>query len=152
MGLYEYSAEVLRVVDGDTVWLSWKDYGDGLKVHGGDTSATALSYRLAGVNAYEKTLRYGTTPEEKEKGIEATAWLKGLVEGQKVLLKSVRAGSKGNYGRYLAFLFLEHSPETFDPLDQATCINRMLLDEGYAVVSKYEDGDTYDGLGYEREE
>jgi hypothetical protein len=29
VSLYEYRAEVLRVVDGDTIWLTWKDYGDG---------------------------------------------------------------------------------------------------------------------------
>jgi endonuclease YncB( thermonuclease family) len=151
VGRYEYSAEVLRVVDGDTIWLAWKDYGDGLKIHGGATSANALSYRLAAVNAYEKSLRFGTTPEEKAKGIEATLWLKNLIEGKEVFIKSVRAGNKGGFGRYLAYVFLPHAPEVFDPLDGEHCINLMLLDKGYAEVSKYEDGAMYEGLGYPRE-
>jgi endonuclease YncB( thermonuclease family) len=153
VGLYEYRAEVLRVVDGDTIWLAWKDYGDGLKVHGGSTSATALSYRLAGINAYEKSLRYGTTAEEKVLGLEATAWLKGLIEDSNVLLKSVEAGAKGGFGRYLAYVFLDNSfdPDRLDPLNADNCVNRMLLDKGYAEVSKYEDGAMYEGLGYPRE-
>jgi endonuclease YncB( thermonuclease family) len=151
VGLYEYRAEVLRVVDGDTIWLAWKDYGDGLKVHGGDTSATAMPYRLAGINAYEKSLRGGTTPEEKAKGIEATHWLMDLIEGKTIFLKSVKGGEKGGFGRYLAYIFLTHIPGRLDPLDPQTCINLMLLDKGYAEVSKYDDGAMYEGLGYPRE-
>lgn len=152
MGLYEYRAEVLRVVDGDTIWLSWKDYGDGLKIHGGNTSETALSYRLAAINVYEKTRRFGTTEEEKQLGIAAMNWLKDLVEGKTVLLKSVKAGARGNYGRYLVYAFLDVEETDFDPLDGATCINLMLLEKGWALVSKYDDGETYEGLGYARED
>jgi endonuclease YncB( thermonuclease family) len=148
---------VNRVVDGDTIDLEWIDQGFGdfkmgvppREADPGDP----LRFRLAAVNAYEKTLRGGTTPEEKALGIEATAWLKGVIEGRKAKIKSIVSFRKGNFGRYLVYLFLDGpDDEHLDPLDGAKCINRMLLDEGYAVVSKYDDGDTYDGLGYEREE
>jgi endonuclease YncB( thermonuclease family) len=143
-------------VDGDTIDLEWIDQGFsdfkmGIPPRGADPG-DPLRFRLAAINAYEKTLRGGTTPEEKALGIEATAWLKGVVEGQKAKIKSVVSFRKGNFGRYLVFLFLDGpDDEVLDPLDPSKCINRMLLDEGYAVVSKYDDGDIYDGLGYSRE-
>jgi endonuclease YncB( thermonuclease family) len=149
VGLYEYRAEVLRVVDGDTVELSWKDYGDGLIVH--TTEAAPLTYRLAGINAYEKSLRYGTTPEEKALGLAATAWLKGEVEGKKVKVKSIKAGAKGGFGRYLAFLFPDGPADAHLDVCSTDCFNRQLLERGWAEVSKYDDGMCYAGLGYPQE-
>ena len=149
MGLYEYRGEVSRVIDGDTIELAWKDYGDGLKVH--TSKRNPLRYRLASINAYEKTLRSGTTPEEKVLGIEATAWLKEQVEGKRVCVKSVASGAKGSLGRYLVYLFPDGGDdERLDPLS-SSCLNLRLLDEGFAVVSKYDDGDLYARLGYTRE-
>jgi endonuclease YncB( thermonuclease family) len=149
VGLYEYRGEVSRVIDGDTIELAWKDYGDGLRVH--TSKRNPLRYRLAAINAYEKTLRSGTTPEEKALGIEATAWLKERVEGKRVRLKSVASGAKGSLGRYLVYLFDDgEDDERLEPLSLG-CYNLRLLDKGYAVVSKYDDGDIYARLGYERE-
>ncbi len=69
-----------------------------------------------------------------------------------IRVKSVKAGSKGNFGRYLAYVFIDGPDhKSLDPIDPETCLNLMLLDKGFAVVSKYEDGDMYEGLGYPRE-
>jgi endonuclease YncB( thermonuclease family) len=149
MALYEYRALCSRVIDGDTIELAWKDYGDGFKVH--TSKRNPLRYRLASINAYEKTLRSGTTPEEKVLGIEATHWLKGQVEGKIVHIKSVASGAKGNLGRYLAYLFPDMGNDAqLDPLSPS-CFNLQLLVHRYAVVSKYADGHIYASLGYPRE-
>lgn len=155
--MYEYRATVDNVVDGDTVDMDFIDLGFGVVRMGipparGD-KGDPFRFRLASINAFEKTLRGGTTPAQKILGIEATQWLRALVEGHKVRVKTVKAGKRGNLGRYLAYLFIDGpDDEKLDPLDGSICINRMLLDKGYAVVSKYDDGAVYDGLGYPREE
>ena len=156
MSLWERRVVVSRVVDGDTIDLEWIDqgFGDfkmGVPPRGAD-AGDPLRFRLAGINAYETRLTGGTTPEQKEKGLEAKAWLAAILDGQKARIKSIVSFRKGNFGRYLAFVFLDGpDDEHLDPLDRSKCLNRMLLDEGFAVVSKYSDGDIYAGLGYERE-
>lgn len=151
MALYEYRAKCARVIDGDTIELEWKDYGDGFKKHA--TEGDPMKYRFAAVNAYEKTLRGDTTPEEKAIGIKATEWLKNMIEGKTIKVRSVKAGSRGNFGRYLAFVFTDGpDDEDLDLHNAERCLNLALLALGYGVVSRYEDGDVYDGRGHPREE
>ena len=146
MSLYSYRAVCSRVVDGDTVVLDVLDQGFGdmkFSIPEGE-----LRFRLAGVDAYEKTLRGDTTPEEKAKGIEATEWLKSLIEGKKIRVRTVRSGAKGNFGRFLAYIFVDGpNDESLLPKDS---LNRALLDKGYAVVSEYADGEVFVQMGYER--
>jgi len=61
--LYCYRAKVRRVIDGDTIELEWWDFGLGQRWH--YTEARPLRVRFAHVNAYETSLRGGTTPEQK---------------------------------------------------------------------------------------
>jgi endonuclease YncB( thermonuclease family) len=147
MSLFSYRGVCSRVVDGDTVELDVIDLGFGVMQFG--IPEAPLRFRLAGVNAYETRLGRGTTPEEKVVGLEAKEWLRELIEGQKVRVRTVRGGSKGSFGRWLAYLYVDG--DEHEALLPGNSLNRELLDKGYAVVSEYDDGEAFIALGYSRE-
>lgn len=148
MSLYSYRAVCSRVVDGDTIELEVIDQGFGDMKFG--IPEAKLSFRLAGVNAYETSLRYGTTPEEKVVGLEAKEWLKDLIEGKKIRIRTVRSGAKGNFGRFLAYIY--EDGDDHEPLLPSNSLNHTLLEKGYAVVSNYDDGEVFIQMGYKRKE
>lgn len=147
MSLYSYRGVCSRVVDGDTVELQEIDLGFGIRQFG--IPEAPLRFRLAGINAYETRLGRGTTQEEKEIGLEAKDWLKGEIEGSVIRIRTVRTGAKGNFGRWLAYLYRDG--DEHEALLPANSLNRELLDKGFAVVSDYDDGDVFLALGYERD-
>lgn len=105
--MYEYRAEVIHVVDGDTLWL---DVDLGCDIH------TRLSIRLFGVNAPEVS-----TPD----GVQAQTWLRArLPAGARVTLQTVK-DKREKYGRYLGTVI--HNQQN---------INDLLLKEGHAVPYK----------------
>lgn len=86
--MYEYRATVIRVVDGDTVWLS---VDLGFDVHRND------SFRLAGINAPETSTSEGKVAKD---------WLISLLApGTAVTVHTVK-DHREKYGRYLATLLL----------------------------------------------
>jgi len=108
--MYEYKAQIDRVVDGDTVDAS---------IDLGFDIWYKARVRLAGIDAWESRTR---DPAEKKKGLAAKARLQELVDGKGVILKTSK-DSKGKFGRVLADLIL--------PEDK-TNINQLLIDEGHA--------------------
>lgn len=128
--LYWYVGRVVHVVDGDTIDVEMKlGFGVSYKSR----------VRLAGIDAYEKTLRGGTTPEEKEKGIKGTVFLTDLLAGREVLLKSFK--DKGKYGRFVAEVFVRGDEKySFGQcLDSGNLISvcALMVDEGFAVYKEY---------------
>lgn len=115
--VYTYKAEVIRVVDGDTIDCS---------VDLGFNTKTDVRFRI-----FSEEHAYFDTPEtwrpktegEKEHGSEATARAKELMAGQKVVLKSIK---KGKY-RYLAEVFLP---------DGRNYAN-VMIEEGYQKRDDY---------------
>lgn len=102
--MYEYRAEVLRVVDGDSVWLR-VDCGFDLRLD--------MSVRLYGVNAPELN-----TPE----GQASKAWMKQMLPvGSAVMLRTYK-DKREKYGRYLGTL-----------IKGGMNINETLLSERMAV-------------------
>lgn len=102
--MYQYRAQVLRVVDGDTLHL---DVELGFDVRRRDT------FRLYGINAPEMS-----TPE----GIAARSWLvERLALG--VLIISTHRDRREKYGRYLATLWIDH-----------VNVNEAMIAAGHAVV------------------
>lgn len=101
--LFYYSAKVLKVVDGDTVWL---DVDLGFNVR------QEMSIRLWGINAPEMN-----TPEGKESKRFLQSY---LAVGQHVILDS-RRDKKEKYGRYLGVIYV-------DDVD----INAEMIKQGYA--------------------
>lgn len=88
--MYEYKAKVLRVIDGDGVEL---DIDCGLSVHVHERC------RLYGINAPE-THGVKKDSEEYARGVMASIFLKELIEGEEVLIRTHK-DKRGKYGRYL---------------------------------------------------
>lgn len=92
---YEYKAQIVRVVDGDTVDA---DIDLGFRVW-----VRNERLRLHGIDAPE------TRGPEKPDGLKSKAALKHLLEGQWVTLCTLKgraADKRGKYGRYLAIIWL----------------------------------------------
>lgn len=119
--MWEYDAEVLRVVDGDTVYLKVsKDYDFGFKIK--QRQSYEGSFRLINIDTPE--LR-GGTDETKQAARDATARLKEIL-GEAQKLKAVTY-KPDNFGRWLVELFVV----TDD--GQESSINEQLILEGHAV-------------------
>ena len=128
--MYTYRARVSRVVDGDTVDLAWVDLGWGIQIR--PSSAEPLRIRFAGINAYETSLRGGTTPEQKLLGLEAKSWLQKVCEGEVVRIQTVKGGERGNFGRYLAWVWTD-GPEG-EALSVGESLNMQIVDHGWGVL------------------
>ena len=108
---YEYSAKLVRVVDGDTC--------DALIDLGFDTWVKKR-IRFFGVDTWESRTR---NLEEKKKGLAAKEFTKDLLENSdegKFLLKS---HGVGKYGRVLGELFVKGND---------TSVNELLKENGHA--------------------
>ena len=108
---YEYSAKLVRVVDGDTC--------DALIDLGFDTWVKKR-IRFKGVDTWECRTR---DKEEKVKGLAAKAFTKDLLENSdegKFVLKSYGVGK---YGRVLGELFIKGNE---------TSVNELLKENGHA--------------------
>ena len=109
--MYEYKAQCVKVVDGDTIDCV---VDLGFKVNVGPER-----FRLYGIDAPETTLRGDTTPEEKAAGLELKAWLKERIEGKEVVLRTFK-DDKGKYGRYLAVV-----------IHDGVNLNEFMFEEGW---------------------
>lgn len=120
---YQYEAEVLAVVDGDTLHLNVTlvdmDLGFDTRI----TQSQRVIVRLAGIDAL---------PQSTPGGKKATDWLIREIfipgnEMGKVLIRTTK-DKKEKYGRYLADLWMPGE----DP-DQALSINQTMIELGLAV-------------------
>ena len=127
--MYTYRGEVSRVVDGDTLDMAWVDLGWGVRLH--PSPSEPLRLRLAFVNAYETTLRGGTTPEQKALGIECREHLKSCIEGRVVRIRTVRGGDRGSFGRFLVWVW-DDGPED-EHLGLEGSYNITIVDRGWGV-------------------
>ncbi len=110
---YSYKADIVRIVDGDTV-VANIDLGFEVWRHN-------EHLRLFGID----------TPERGDTGYtEANDALAELIEGQRVLICTVKAKrseveAKGSFGRYLATIWIGDLN-----------VNQWLLENGFAAVYK----------------
>ena len=111
--MYEYRAEVLRVVDGDTV---------DVLIDCGFSILLKERVRLFGIDAPESRTR---DKKEKKRGLAAKARLQELIENadQKIIIKT-ELDKKGKFGRILGVLWDEKKKKNF---------NSMLVSEGHAT-------------------
>jgi micrococcal nuclease len=111
-GRYEYRAELIRVIDGDTV-IVHVQLGFGISV--------IHTLRLHKINAME------IRGENREQGLEATEHLKKLINNHLPLTIKTIKDSTGKYGRYLAILY-----------DKNGCnLNLQMVNDGHAVSVDY---------------
>ena len=108
--LYTYRAEVTKVYDGDTLTADI-DLGLSVWVRG-------ERMRLWGIDTPE--IR-GGTPESKRKGFAARDFLRKMVLGKSVIIRTIK-DKKGKYGRYLAVIYKD-----------GVNINELLIKKGHAV-------------------
>jgi len=110
--IHLYMADLLRVVDGDTIDVLL-DLGYGVKYK--------TRVRLSGIDTAESRTR---NLDEKKYGLEAKAWLKARLkaEGGRIVIKS-RLDKKGKYGRVMGTL-LDHN---------GVDINNEMLLNGQAI-------------------
>lgn len=119
--MFEYKAEVIRVVDGDTIRLKlYKDIDIGFYII--QTISTEMNFRLYGIN----------TPEvrgiEKQAGLEAKAYVEEILNKTTSPLRVV-SYKTGKYGRWLCDVYIMIDGEEIH-------LNQHLIDEGYAEVYK----------------
>ena len=108
--------KVNRVVDGDTIDVTI-DLGFDLN--------KKERVRIAGVDTPEKRTR---DKEEKELGLDATAWMKEKLEGaikgdDELTVRTELKGGMGKYGRLLGWLYIG---------DADLSLNELMITEGYA--------------------
>ncbi len=108
---YEYSAKLVRVVDGDTA--------DAMIDLGFNTWVKAR-IRFMGVDAWESRTR---NLEEKKKGLAAKAFVKDLLENSDNGKFSIISHGVGKYGRVLGELFVK---------GHDTSVNDLLKENGHA--------------------
>lgn len=82
--MYEYRAKVIRVVDGDTF---------DLEVDPGFHLEYTDRFRLYGFDTPECRLGRGCTPLEKEIGLLVKEYVKQLIEGKTVTIRTYKEGS-----------------------------------------------------------
>lgn len=112
--MYQYTCELIRVIDGDTV-DAWIDLGFDIKIR--------KRIRLVGINAPETRTR---NLEEKHAGLRTKARVVELVNqsDNKFILKS---HGVGKFGRCLGELYVDNHTRS---------VNDLLILEGLA--DKYE--------------
>ena len=110
--MYEYNARLIRVYDGDTVWLDI-DLGFGLWMKN-------QSIRLVGIDAIEA---HG---KNKEKALPAKNRLEDLFmrAGSVCVIRTKKDKERGKFGRILGELFVKGEERS---------LNQILLDEGLVV-------------------
>lgn len=109
--MYEYKAIVTEVIDGDTVSMT---------VDVGFYMFTKIRVRLLHINAPEIHTK---DLEEKKRGLVSKTFLKSLLEGKDVIVKTQKTD---NFGRWLGEVFLDDGEHSIN-------VNQLLVDQGYAV-------------------
>ena len=108
--MYEYKAQVVKVVDGDTVDMLF-DLGFNI-YH-------SCRVRMLGIDTPESRTR---DLEEKARGKLSKQFLKDCLLDQKVVIKTHKKNAKGKFGRVLGELWIEDRN-----------INQEMVGLGYAV-------------------
>ena len=108
--MYSYKVkEIAKVVDGDTVDLVI-DLGFGLY--------KKERVRVAGIDSPESRTR---DKEEKVYGLEAKAYLMGILESAETII--VETEKDGKYGRMLGWLYVDDNDQS---------VNHLMIEAGYA--------------------
>lgn len=114
--LYHYKAIVKSVYDGDTCTV---DIDLGLH-----TWINGEKIRLNRINAPE------VTGKERPKGLKSKEHLKSLLLNKEIFIETIK-DKKEKYGRYLAEIWIEQSP------DKYVNVNDLMVKDGFAVYKKY---------------
>ena len=112
--MYQYSAEIIKIIDGDTVRLT-VDFGCDISLK--------MTVRLAGINATEGK----ASGSSLESLLLTKAQLTGISRRQ-VWVETVK-DRKEKFGHYLGWLYT--APEHLCQHEKS--INQAMIDQGHAV-------------------
>lgn len=121
--MYTYKAEVIKVVDGDTIDVDI-DLGFG-------TWQRNVRLRLNRIDAYETRLYKGTTEAEKQLGLAGKEYVRQLCDDNPTQV-TVTTTEKGKYGRWIAEVMVRRHTD-----DISINISDELVKLGYAVYKEY---------------
>lgn len=110
---YRYSAEVLRILDGDTIEVSL-DLGFNIRQR--------MLLRLFGVNTQELNDK---NEAKRASAFEAKKFVDSHIGGRAVITETVKP--KDKFGRYLAKVYL----------DDGKCLNDLLIENKLAERMEY---------------
>ncbi|WP_455611422.1 thermonuclease family protein [Cloacibacillus porcorum] len=108
------TAQVIRVIDGDTFITTLNGQKERVRLIGVDTPETV--HPKKGIEPY---------------GLEASAYVKGMLEGREVFLE-FDVASRDRYGRLLAYVWLFEPADQSDASIRRNMLNANLLLNGYA--------------------
>lgn len=91
--MYEYKAEVIRIVDGDTIEL---------RVDVGFNWSFQENFRFDRIDTAE--IYRPRNRQERIHGIESTNWLKSVILGKTI---DIKTSKNGKYGRWLIDFWLD---------------------------------------------
>ena len=118
--MYEYTALVTDVYDGDTITVDL-DLGFGIVMR-------EQKFRLLGIDAPE------VRGPERPEGLESAMWLRDKIVNRRVTLITVKnrkgADSKGKFGRWLASVYLPGDSTSLS-------INEQLIHHNLAERREY---------------
>ena len=117
--MYTYKADLLRIVDGDTV---------DARINLGFDVQLKVRIRFVGINTPESRTR---DLDEKKHGKAASARTKKILEaaGNKFILKSTE---RGKYGRALGILYVDTPLAGVELSPEGYSVNDALIVEGHA--------------------
>lgn len=113
-----FDAEVVRVLDGDTVEVETR---------------IRHTIRLQDCWAQETTLRNGTTPEEKAQGLDAKAFLMNLLQRSR---NRVRVWIPGNGGDLKKVTSMSRLIGRMWPKGDDVDISQRMIEAGHATATK----------------
>jgi micrococcal nuclease len=114
---YQYKAKLVRVVDGDTVWLD---------VDVGFRTSVSIDFRLYGINAPE------SVGPSKAAGLEAKEFLGRMLQGKEIVVESRKTEK---YGRWLGTIWFQSiASKGSVPAGTWISANQEMLDNNHAVV------------------
>ncbi|MFV0378959.1 MAG: thermonuclease family protein [Mangrovibacterium sp.] len=127
--MYQYQAEIVKVVDGDTYEVDI-DLGLSVWVRG-------ERLRLYGVNTPEV---YGVKKDSTEylSGKAASDFAKSLVRKGDLVIVETLKDEKEKFGRYLAVIYIRVNPDVLEGLENIRsvgdfyCFNDLLIAKGLA--------------------
>lgn len=112
--LYHYKFLVEKVTDGDTIV--------GRLDKGRNNFDFDVRLRLLDIQAPE--IQKARTKEERDRGWASKVYLSSLILNKEVVVKTHKANDDDDFGRMLTDVYLV----------DGTHVNKLMIDEGYAVV------------------
>ncbi len=120
-------AEVVRVVDGDTLVVSINNEQRKVRLIGVDTPESVASQEYL-----DRTGKQNT-----EEGFKASDYTKALLANYPEVYLEYDAQTTDKYGRDLCYVWLEQPANTSIEELQDKMLNAMLLDAGWAQIATY---------------